>query len=660
MKLLIILIALLVLSTGVEAVPVWTQNSVSIPTGSQYSPERNYGFEINWTDASGISTVILEWNGDSYTALNTGDVFYYNFTSLPAGPYSYRWFANNSGGESAYSDQFTYNVEKNASASFILTLNGTEANRSYNRYSIAEFTSVLNIPEQMIFLDSNYPGLSVYDDNSSIYYVINLTTEGSFTLSSVWNGNDNYTGTSKTYYFDTLPPRYSELVSSPLDHATYEQGTIYFFNVTWTDATLSEVRFESNFSGSRKNYTVSTNPKVYTDSELFWINISNIPVRDFTYRWYAKDDLNNWNATNQKIYRIFKGYALNLYSPFTEVVKGTTTVFNCYSLSSQIDVSDFKFYRDSTLINNTTSLSRSDISILPVGFYKYVCNTTGNQNYSNQTLISNLTVTLPKSGEETKKMELKISDISSPSIYIGETGQGTFNLSSTWNETISGISVELIGIDDSLYTLEGVPSALLEGGSVIVKINFDIPSTYQEGVYNITLRVVGKKGSSTIILTEYMLLRINEAAPPQNLPPSSSSFVSEMLGNEAIIAFSIYDDQGISGYIFSINDTGTWINDSWVPAVGTMEDVNFTRTLNSGGSVAWKAYFNDTDNAWSVSETQYLMRTGEEFNLIVPIVIVISLVAVAGAFFFIQKMRNKKNKKEVLYVYSKEDRDHEV
>ena len=651
MKLLIVVIALLVLSTGVEALPVWTQNSVSVQTGSQYSPGRNYGFEINWTDAAGISTVILEWNGGSYAALKTGDVYYYNFTSLPAGPYSYRWFANNTVGESAYSDIFTYNVEKNTSASFILKLNGTEGNRSYNRYSIAEFTSVLNIPGQTIFLDSNYPGLSVYDENSTIYYVINLTTEGSFTLSSVWNGNDNYTGTSKTYYFDTSPPRYYGIASSPSDHATYEQGAVYFFNISWTDATLTEVRFESNFSGSKKNYT-----KIYNDSELFWINISDIPVRDFTYRWHAKDDLNNWNATDQRIYRIFKGYALELYSPFTEVVRGTTTVFNCYSLSSQIDVSDFKFYRDSILINNTTSLSRSDISILPVGFYKYVCNTSGNKNYSNQTLISNLTVTLPESTEEVKKMELKISNISSPSVYIGQTGQGTFNLSSTWNETISGISVEISGIDNSLYTLEGVPSALLEGGSVIIRINFDIPPTYEEEIRNLTLRVVGKKGSSTIILTDYMLLRINRAAPPQNLPPSSSSFVSEVLGNEAVIAFSIYDDKGISGYIFSINDTGTWINDSWVPAAGTVEDVNFTRTLSSAGSVAWKAYFNDTDNVWSVSQTQYLMRSSEEFSWTVPIVIVISLAAVAVAFFFIQKMRSKENKRKVLYVYSKEDR----
>ena len=454
----------------------------------------------------------------------------------------------------------------------------------------------------------------------------------------------------------TLIHRLQDTTEYPSDHATYEQGAVYFFNISWTDATLTEVRFESNFSGSKKNYTKTTNPKIYNDSELFWINISDIPVRDFTYRWHAKDDLNNWNATDQRIYRIFKGYALELYSPFTEVVRGTTTVFNCYSLSSQIDVSDFKFYRDSILINNTTSLSRSDISILPVGFYKYVCNTSGNKNYSNQTLISNLTVTLPESTEEVKKMELKISNISSPSVYIGQTGQGTFNLSSTWNETISGISVEISGIDNSLYTLEGVPSALLEGGSVIIRINFDIPPTYEEEIRNLTLRVVGKKGSSTIILTDYMLLRINRAAPPQNLPPSSSSFVSEVLGNEAVIAFSIYDDKGISGYIFSINDTGTWINDSWVPAAGTVEDVNFTRTLSSAGSVAWKAYFNDTDNVWSVSQTQYLMRSSEEFSWTVPIVIVISLAAVAVAFFFIQKMRSKENKRKVLYVYSKEDR----
>jgi hypothetical protein len=82
MKILIVFIILLLLSSVAEALPTWTQNSVSVPSGSQYSPERNYGFEINWTDASGISTVILEWNGNNYTANNNGDIFYYNLTGL--------------------------------------------------------------------------------------------------------------------------------------------------------------------------------------------------------------------------------------------------------------------------------------------------------------------------------------------------------------------------------------------------------------------------------------------------------------------------------------------------------------------------------------------------------------------------------------------------
>jgi hypothetical protein len=656
MKLLIVFIIILLLSTVAEAVPVWTQNSVSVPTGSQYSPARDYGFQINWTDPAGISKVILEMNGDSYTAFNTGDMFYYNLTGLAAGPYSYRWFANNTAGESAYSDQFAYNVEKNSSASFVLSLNGTEGNRSYSRYWIANFTAVLNIPGKTIFLDSNYPGFSVYDENSTIYYVINLTTEGFFSLSSVWNGDDNYTGTSKTYYFDTSPPQYSNIVSSPSDFATYAPDAIYYFNITWTDASLTEVRFESNFSGSKKNYTKSTNPKVYNESNLFWINMSNIDAKDFVYTWYAKDSLGNWTGTNQKIYGIFKGYALNLYSPFTEVPNGTTTVFNCYSLTDEIDTGDFKFYRNSTLINNTTTLSRSDVSVLPVGFYQYVCNTTGNKNYNNQTLKSNLTVTPPETEKPIEIKEFKITNVSSPSIDTGKTGQGTFNLSSTLDDTVTGITVTLVGIDPEVYTINNVPSALLKGGSALIRINFDIPSVYETGLHNITVRVTGNLDGSTIAATAYMLLTVNSVAPPGNIPPSYTSVLTESLDDKVLFSFSLYDDREVSGYIFSTNYTGTWVNDSWVPVDEALADVSFEKPLQpTTGIAAWKFYFNDSNDAWSASEEYYLAAVGG-FDYTVLIIVIMSFAALGIVLFFLQKMRNREPEKKAVYVYSKEDR----
>ena len=654
MKILIVLITLLLLSTVVEALPEWTQNSASVPPGSQYSPGRVYGFGVNWTDISGIATVILDWNGNNYTANKNGDIFYYNLTGLSAGTYSYRWFANNTAGESAYSDTFVYDIGKNSSASFVLTLNGTEGNRSYSRYWVASFMASLNIPGKTIILSSSYPGMNVYNDSSAVYYVGSLDVLGLFSLNAVWNGDENYTGASKTYFFDSQGPQYSNLVTSPLDQTTYEPGTKYYFNVSWADATLDEVRFESNFSGSKKNYTKSTNPKVYNDSNLFWVNISDLSAKDFVYTWYAKDSLNNWTATNQRIYRVFKGHALNLYSPFTEVPNGTTTVFNCYSLSNQIDIGDFKFYRNSTLINNTSSLSRSDISILSVGFYRYVCNTTGNQNYSSQSLKSNLTVLPPEVEVPEEKKEFKITSVSSPSITVGETGQGTFNLSSTLDETITEITVEIENFTGT-YTLDGVPSALLKGGSTVVRINFDIPSGQETGTKNITLRVLGKSDGMTVIATSYMILTINGVAPPINIPPSYSSVVSEVLDDEAVISFSLYDDQELSGYIFSTNETGAWVNETWIPVEGAIVDVNFTRAVYPAiGLVAWKAYFNDSDNAWSVSNEYYVSAVGGEFDYTLLIIIVVSFAVLAAVLFIMNRKRGGHNEKRVVYVYAKE------
>ncbi|MFH0928794.1 MAG: hypothetical protein V1818_00360 [Candidatus Aenigmatarchaeota archaeon] len=665
MKLSIVIIALLLLSTNAYALS-WSDAYASPTSGTQYSPERSYDFRITWNgDGKLISGVLFELTNHSSgtivnsTVSNVMNLYFINFTGLFPTDYSYRWFAVDNESNTNVTDYFPYSVTKNTSAAFSLYLNGTEGNRSYSKNTAANFTAKLNIPGKTVFLDSDYPGLDVQNDSSVIYALANLTYEGVFVLNASWNGDDFYNAAWKAFYFDSTPPQYYNINTNPLDYATYAPNQSYYFNISWTDVTLTEVRFESNHTGSKKNYTTSTNPKVYNQSGTFWINLTDIFPANFVYRWYAKDDSGSWTGTEQRSYRLFKAFALNLYAPFDEILNGTTSVVNCWSLTDQISIKNFDFHRNSTKIENTSMSERMDVSMLPVGYYEYICKTDGNKNYTNQTLRKNLTVVTEYKKKPTEaKKEFKITDVSSVYVKLGQSAEGTFNLSSTLDETVTNFEVVVENVQTSWYSVKGVPSALLKGGYVIIKINFDIPSESNPEYIDVLIKVNGKTANGTVSATGKMPLSINKAEPAANQPPSYYDFSSSPVKEDEPVVFSfvLSDDRGLSGYIFSMNDTGSWVNDSWISLEGTDGSIDVMKDAvnNAYGVVAWKVYSNDTNGAWSESRENFMeIRSEVGLDYTVPLIIVIVAIIAAVVVFLMYKDQPRRTHK-VVYVYTKD------
>lgn len=79
------------------------------------------------------------------------------------------------------------------------------------------------------------------------------------------------------------------------------------------------------------------------------------------------------------------------------------------------------------------------------------------------------------------------------------------------------------------------------------------------------------------------------------------------------------DVEGLSGYIFSTNSSGTWVNSSWVSFSGTSNTSWNVTTLNStsGNEVNWCYYANDTDNNWNSSCDNPFSLTTEAMELYV-------------------------------------------
>jgi hypothetical protein len=119
----------------------------------------------------------------------------------------------------------------------------------------------------------------------------------------------------------------------------------------------------------------------------------------------------------------------------------------------------------------------------------------------------------------------------------------------------------------------------------------------------------------------------------------------------------VQDDEGLSGFIFSSNNSGIWVNESWIPLTGTEDVIEVIKDINpaTGLVIGWKVFVNDTDDEWT-SSGEYAITTGEkkeEQGFIIPIIVVVAFAVIL--FLIIMKIINKKpGKRKVHYVYSKE------
>jgi len=658
--------------------PFWSQISTSIVSGLQYSPGKNYGFEINWTDSdlgfSGISKVLFETDFSgilkNYTDTdtpavnnNTQGIYWISFTDLKAGTYVFKWYANDTNNDFNSTDQQTYIIAKNSSGYLNLTLNRTENNRSYNQYTNANFTVYLNLTGKTVYLNSNYTGWSLQSNSTSVIYnITNLSSLGFFNLTAYWDGDENYTSSSKTYFFDNMAPQYSNPTAPP-SPTVYSAGANYQFSISWIDATISKVLFESNYNVSYVNYSTNTTPPVQNSSGNFWIVLTDVASKNFSYRWIANDSLNKINYTNFSNYSVTKAIALTTtILPSTSVTNGTETTVICSSNTNQVTTDNFKLYRNSTLISNISSVTRMDVSTLDVGTYNYTCNNTETANYTNYSITMTLTVSAPSTPPSG---EFKITDVSSPQIRVGNSGSATFNLTNTLGQSLTNIRITLDGVPSSWYTIENPPTSLSTGSSVIININFNIPTDAEARVYSITITATGNTANETKTITQTMTLTVNAPPPPPtNNPPSYSDNTTNnsIAGKLTLFSLKWIDDSGLSSYIFSSNNSGKWENDSWVPLSGTEDWSNVTKILNKtvGLTIGWKVYANDSSDAWSVSEEFYLKTTGFAIDIITPLIwisfsIIIGVIAIV-VYNLLKKMKAKpKEEEEVIYVYTRED-----
>lgn len=159
------------------------------------------------------------------------------------------------------------------------------------------------------------------------------------------------------YTYDTTPPQWS---LNSTNSTGFTDNIATLFTTTWTDNYDSNgynfSSFESNYSGVLTNYTAvrSGNASTYV--------LTNLPVGATSWRFYANDSHNNWNATG--------AFTLTLASVYSAISVNQTSPENTTYFSSYV-------WHNASL--NVTS-NVSSCSVETDGINYTMTNSSGNWN----------------------------------------------------------------------------------------------------------------------------------------------------------------------------------------------------------------------------------------------------------------------------------------
>jgi hypothetical protein len=309
---------------------------------------------------------------------------------------------------------------------------------------------------------------------------------------------------------------------------------------------------------------------------------------------YANDTSNNWNGTsciNPFSYTTTDGTPpiITIQSPVNNTVYPNNTIWFNVTLNEAgsvclVNISNY----NNTLTNSTGNWNKLN-NTLADGNYKcrFYCNDTlGNMNSS---VVVNFTI-------DTTAPTITVLSPANNTVYPNNTIW--FNV--TLNEAGSACLVNISNSNNTLTNSTGNWN----------KLN----NTLADGNY--WTRFYCNDTSGNMNSSVYINFTID------SIPPtfSNNATNSTLAGYPTNFTITI-SDIGVSGYIFSTNNSGTWANSSFVSTSGqTVTGWNVT-VLNStvGVLVQWKFYANDTSNNWNVSDT-YNLTTTSVGKLIVNLV----------------------------------------
>ena len=162
----------------------------------------------------------------------------------------------------------------------------------------------------------------------------------------------------------------------------------------------------------------------------------------------------------------------------------------------------------------------------------------------------------------------------------------------------------------SNWTITGTNDAVIDDDVKHLSFNATTPTGYSTNSnweFDTRFNGTGDKSETVRYICEANVLV--QAEPDTQAPQWSDAQTNKttIYQNDSVkFTTNWTDDIALSGYIFSTNQTGAWVNSSFVPFSGTSNTSENTTqiTATAGTTVEWRFYVNDTSDNWNATEIQ--------------------------------------------------------
>jgi hypothetical protein len=422
----------------------------------------------------------------------------------PAGNYNWSWSVKN---DTYWISNQTFNFTINkASTSINLTIDGFAANKTYNLYQNATFTASLNVDNKTIYLNSTCPfWTNLTNMTSFVTNTINLTSTGLFSVTAYWDGNENYSLSNKTYFFNVTDLNFSGSSATPASDVVYSSSAGYNFSINLTGS-VSNVTFESDFINGTHTYT-ATNATTYNNIAInksgntYWIAFPPLAFGTYQYRWIANDTNNVWINTSQS-------YVINSQSITPSfVVSGSSVWTTTTATAVTLDCSDSRSVTltispcPGTLGGSGNHVTCAFTTLSTSGSTLYTCTVvSGNYTGQNQQTLSyapftTSTTTTTTTTTTTSGSFTIVPSSSSVTMEPGSSKIITITLRNTLsNGYVTNINLTVSGLNASWYNLDKTNITRLrnDGGNETVQLTLNVPNDTERKTYAIVFTASGK------------------------------------------------------------------------------------------------------------------------------------------------------------------------
>ena len=330
------------------------------------------------------------------------------------------------------------------------------------------------------------------------YTLPTVGASGLWTINVYANDTQNAWGYNTTTFEAIInqPPFQPYNLTEPTDPSTYNYIATYTFKAYITDLNgatdISTVLFESNFSGTLTNYTVSNYVVVNSTTREYNLTFNSLPAGYYVYRWYVNDTQNALNASDQQTFTINKAtptLSLTASPSWTVTYPTETTVTGSENNDGDDDLT-YNLYRNGALIGSGSSVS--DVKTFAAGSYNYVYNTSGGQNYTSNSISNTLTV-----NKGTPEVSLYLNGTRGDKTYeLGTIANFTADINTAYPVTL------YLNSNYTGWTLQSGTSPLTYITSPLMNL----------GVWSITAYFEGDENYTSDLETHYFT--VEDTTPP--------------------------------------------------------------------------------------------------------------------------------------------------